>query len=144
MAKNARDVMEKWSRNLANSGESMRAGIESVTESPTRKAAASLDNYREGVMRSLDSGKTKAAMEAVTLEDWQEAALEKGVAHATAAARSDRAKNAVLNFQEQFLPFVESVSDKVRKMPKGTLADGIARMVAQVEGVSKFKYTKRR
>lgn len=142
--KNPADIAKKWSKNTAAAGEDYKQGVNRVTESPTKKAAANLDRYEAGIRKSLEDGKTKRNMEAVTLDDWQKAAIDKGVPNFTAAARRQSVQDNVLNFQEQFLPFVETVAERVRKMPKGTLADGIARAVAQIEGNAEFRYTKRR
>jgi len=144
MAKNARDIVAKWSRNLGSSGDSMRDGINAVSESPGVKAADAIDNYAAGVQAALSSGKTERRMRSVTLEGWKGAALEKGVPRAIAAANSPTAKAHALEFMEAFLPFAENVSNEISRMPKGTLEDGIARATAAIRLMATFTFDRRR
>ena len=142
--KNPQDVMEKWARNLGAATATMTAGVGAVTESPSRVAAGRLDAYLEGINRALADGSTKAAMEAVTTEEWQESMREKGIPHAVAAARSPKAQANTLHFLDQFLPFVHREADIIKRNNTGTdLASGIARAVAMMEKNASFKMTRR-
>ncbi len=142
--KNPQDVMEKWARNLGAATATMTAGVGAVTESPSRVAAGRLDAYLEGINRSLADGTTKAAMENVTVEDWQLSMTEKGIPHAVAAARSPKAQANTLHFLDQFLPFVEREAAIIKRNNTGTdLASGIARAVAMMEKNASFKMTRR-
>ena len=136
--------MEKWSRNLGGAAATMEAGVEATEESPSRVAAGRLDEYAAGVARSLADGTTKDAMMAVTLEDWQDAMKNKGIPHATAAARSPKAMANTLHFMDQFLPFVEREAKIIKQNNTGTdLASGIARAVAMMEKNATFKLQRR-
>lgn len=127
---------EKHARRLKESIPDMRAGIERVTVSPTAQAAKKLDKLRANLIKSIDSGKMKRKMEAVTVEEWRSKMLSKGLNRV--AAGIDEAAPKVVKFAAKLLPHVDKVQAEVRKMPDLTLEDNINRATTMMRGMAKF------
>jgi len=131
-------VASKWVRGMQNAGESMKAGIQAVSVAPGQIAAARADLYRQKVIEAVDSGRYQAATAAVSLEEWKQAALTKGVSAAT--SRAQQSQDKVLRFLNFWLPITQQASQMVQGMPKGTLENAKARMIANVEFLAGKKY----
>jgi len=136
MAKNLspEEFADKQARNLVNSLEDVKRGISNVSTAPTQKAAANSDKYLQGVQRGVD--KWKRGLNRVSLEEWKDKALTKGVARIPDGISA--ARNKVVQFAQEFLPFQATITEKVRKMPNVTLEDGIQRAIAQMRETAKF------
>lgn len=137
MAKSPQDVAAKWRRNLSNSTESIKSGVMDVTVSPTETAAARPEAYVAGVQRAVENRKWQEGLRRVTLGQWQDAMIDKGIARIGQGATKALPK--VEGFMAQLLPYAENLSRKIKSMPKGTLEDSKARAVAAIEGMAAFK-----
>lgn len=137
MAKNPNTVAQKWSRNLAASTTAITEGVNAVTVSPTIKAAAAQEAYLAGVQRAVADGKWERGLKRVTLEDWKQAMLAKGVSRIASGAA--QAVGKMEGFLAEFLPHVEQGQRMLDNMPRGDLATNIQRAVAMMEHNSKFK-----
>ena len=133
----AHEFQEKHARRLKASIEDMRIGVSKVTESPTAKAAKSVDKMRAKIVESIDSGKWAAGLNQVTLEEWKSKMIEKGVNRV--AAGIDAASGKVIAFAEDLLPHVDAGQNLVKKMPDVTLEDSIARMTTFTRHMAKLK-----
>ncbi len=131
------ELARKWAKNLGSAGESIKAGVNAVTESPTAKAARQVDAYQQGVLRSVADGKYQAGLRRVTLEDWRKAMLEKGAPRVAAGASAAIPK--MENFLGEFLPHLEQGQRLLESMPRGDISQNIARAVAMIEHNSKFR-----
>jgi hypothetical protein len=60
-----------WAAGIAKAGPAYTAGINGVTESPTAKAAQNLDKAGANYMEAISSGRTAAALNAVSLGSWK-------------------------------------------------------------------------
>ena len=129
-------VAEKHARRLKGSIEDIRSGIQSVTESPTAKAAKKVDKYVAGVQQAAASGRWANRLNAVSLDDWKKAAVEKGLGRIAAGVDNAVAKTTA--FYDQLLPFEASLQDQISKMPDLTLQDSIERASAWMRGMNKF------
>lgn len=130
-------VAQKWQRNTSAAAESLKAGVMAVTTAPTARAAQAVDRYLAGVNAAVASGRMQQALQAVSLQDWQQAMITKGqprIASGVAAAIGK-----VQTFMDRWLPYEQALSDRVAAMPKGTLADAQARAAFAIEYNSKFK-----
>lgn len=127
----------KWQRNLAASGDSMRAGIQAVTQSPTEAAAAKQSDYLAGVQRAADSGKWARNLRAVSLDDWKTAMTTKALPRIATGAASGAKKQAA--FMAQWLPYQQQLSDKVKNMPKGTPEAALERVRVAIAHNSAFR-----
>lgn len=127
----------KWANNLAAAGASIRAGIEGVTVSPTEKAARRADAYAAGVARSVADGTYQAGLRRVTLQDWKDAALSKGLARIAGGAQA--AKPKMESFLADFLPHVEAGVRALENTPRGDLSQNIQRAVAMMQHNAQFR-----
>lgn len=125
---------QRWSQNLGASTQKIRDGINAVTEAPGAAAARQQQAYLAGVTRSADKWKTN--VQAVSLQDWKDAAAGKGVDRIASGATAAQPKFA--NFMTQFLPHVEQVRSTLP--PRGDLEANIARATQQIRGTAKFRY----
>ena len=132
-----KQAQEKHARNLKNASEDMRIGIEAVTEAPTLKAAAAKVKMKANINKALDDGKWERGLKRVDLPMWKTAMLEKGLPRV--AVGIDASAKKVEDFYSEFLPFLDTVAQKVDKMPDVTIDDSINRMVTQIREVAKFK-----
>ena len=137
MAKDPAAVAAKWSKNLAGSTDSIRAGVQAVTQAPTAKAASRLDAYQAGVAQAVASGKMARRLNAVTLGDWQQAMLNKGVSRVAAGATAAQPKMAA--FMAKWLPYQDQLKQKLASMPRGDLQTNIQRAVTAIEHNAAFK-----
>jgi hypothetical protein len=130
-------IGEKWASKMATSSEAYKLGIGAVQESPMAKAAASSELYLKGVQEAVSSGKWQSGLNRVSLQQWKESCLTKGVQRIASGAMA--AKNRVIDFQSQWLPFLQANVQRVRSMPKGGLENGIARAVEMIRLNSQFR-----
>lgn len=136
----AEEFQEKHARRLKGASEDIRRGVEKIMVSPTALAAAKKDKMRQKVLEAVDSGKWEAGLARVSKEQWQTAMLNKGVPHISEGI--DGARDKVVSFASQLLPYIDSQVSTIKKMPDTTLEDNIQRMGAFARGMSKFKRTK--
>jgi predicted transcriptional regulator len=123
-------VSQRWQRNLAGSVEKIREGIQAVTVSPTESALQAKDRYISGVQAAVADGRYEAGLRSVSLQQWQEAALTKGVSRIATGAQAAQTK--VQRFMDAWLPAQAELSRKISQMPKGTIADSQARAAAAI------------
>jgi len=133
----AEEFQEKHARRLKASIPDIEKGISRVTVSPTAKAAEKVEKMRANIIKSLDDGTWQRRLRAVTLEEWKEKAITKGVPHI--AAGIDAAAEKVKSFASQLLPHIDKCKAEVDKLPDLTLEDSINRMSTFIRGMSKFK-----
>ena len=133
----AQQVAERWSQRGSNSGETVRAGVASVQENPAEKAAAAKDRWLAGVQRAAQNGKYEAKLRQVTLADWKNAMINKGIPNMQNGYTVAKAKFA--RFMEQWLPYVRQGAAQIRMMPKNNLDQSIARAVAMIRHNAAFR-----
>lgn len=136
MAKSPAEVAAKWSRNLSNSTSDITAGVQRVTEAPGAAAVKKQAKLKQNFNAAVDSGKWARNTGAVSLTDWQNATIQKGIPRVSQGAQAAIPK--MDSFMQQLLPFQETASAKVRAMPDLTLQDNINRMVTFITEMSKF------
>jgi len=134
---NAQQVAEKQARRLKGSLEDMKAGVNSVTVAPTQQAAAKQEKMLANLQESVTSGKWKAGLQRVSLEDWKSKMLEKGVGRV--AQGIDAARDKVEDFYSTFLPHVAAGVSAIEKMSDLTLEDSIARSNAMIRHNAKYR-----
>tara|TARA_S200002703_G_scaffold160053_1_gene176355 strand:+ start:185 stop:610 length:426 start_codon:yes stop_codon:yes gene_type:complete len=135
MAKlNATQYAEKWGRNLKGSTQDIRNGVQRVTEAPGIAAARKSDKMLAGITEAINSGKWSRAVAGVSLEDWKNATIEKGIGRISAGV--DNAMNKQVQMAEQLLAAVDSVVSSIDSMPDTTLEDRIARSAAFQRGMA--------
>lgn len=115
----------------------IRRGVDAVTDSPTKLAAAKKDKMRANILASIDDGSWENGLNRVSLEEWKTLMRDKGVNNIPGGL--DAAADKIRDFAADFLPFVYGVADKVKKMPDVTLEDNINKMVTQIRETAKYR-----
>ncbi len=130
-------LAEKWGRRLKGAVPDIQAGVQRVTVSPTEQAAEKQDKMLTNLTEAVNSGKWAAGLRRVSLDDWRQATLGKGIARL--AQGVDGAVPKVEAFAAEFLPHLERGQAEISRMPDLTLEDNIGRMVAMVRHNAGFK-----
>ena len=130
-------AQEKHARRLKGSIEDIRLGVERVTTSPTEKAALKLDKMKLNLIKAIDSGKVERGLKRVSLDEWKQKTINKGLNRIGAGI--DEAKDKVTTFYGQLFPYQDQVKSKIDKMPDTTLEDSISRMTTFVRDMAKFQ-----
>lgn len=127
-----------WQSGMQNSTQRITAGVNAVTVAPTQLAAAAADRMVAGIMRAVQSGKWQAGLQAVSLQDWKSAMLDKGVNRIASGAAA--AKGKFQTFMSQFLPYVQQgVQAMDSTMPRGDLEQNIARATYMMRHNAAFR-----
>lgn len=129
---------QNWANNLSAATTRIKAGVQAVTVSPTSKAAQAVDRQVAGVIAAAQSGKTANALNNVSLSDWQNAMINKGISRIASGAQAAQGK--VQNFLTQFIPYVQAGVAQLQTMPRGDLEQNIARATFMMRYNANFKY----
>lgn len=124
----AQQWLDKWGTNLSNSGTYITNGVNRVTVAPGQAAAAAQDRMLSGITNAVTSGKWAARVSAVSLQQWQSAMISKGIPRiptGVAAAKTNKTQAITT-----LLANVDASVAAVQSLPKGGLAQGIARAAA--------------
>jgi hypothetical protein len=131
------EFQQKHATRLKASIPDMKAGVGRVTVAPGQQAAAQQNKMLNNLQESVTSGKWARRVASVSLEEWKSKMIDKGAARIGQGI--DAAAPKVIDFASQFLPFLDTVQQKVKNMPSMTLEDNIQRMVTQVTETAKFR-----
>jgi len=138
MAKmSANEFAEKWGRRLSGATEDIRRGVESVTESPGKKAAEKKAKWVSRMTDTATQDKWARNIGAVTVDEWKRKTLDVGLGRVSAGVSA--ASDKMSRFGEQLLTYQSNILPKVKTMPDVTLSDSRARMDAWFDAMSKFK-----
>lgn len=118
--------IEKWGRRLKSAQQDISTGVMAVSEPPGVAAARQVDKMRSGILESLDNGTWQRAVEGVSLQDWQQAMIQKGIPRLSIGV--DQAADKIRGNIDALLADVASSKDEVDRMPNGSFADSIQRM----------------
>jgi len=127
--------IEKWGRRLKSAQQDISTGVMAVSEPPGVAAARQVDKMRSGILESLDNGTWQRAVEGVSLQDWQQAMIQKDWQQAMIqkgiprlSIGVDQAADKIRGNIDALLADVASSKDEVDRMPNGSFADSIQRM----------------
>lgn len=129
------EYAEKQARRLKQALPDMEAGIRRVTVAPTAQAAAKVQKWQARVQESAQKWARNTG--AVTLEQWRDATIAKGINRVSGGI--DAAQPKVVAMASKLLPAVEAARNKARAMPDLTLQDSIARATTFMTEMSKFQ-----
>lgn len=130
----AQEVAEKWARKLKQASPDITAGIKRVSEAPGVKAARQQNVMLQNLQESVASGKWAKKVAATSLQDWQAAAINKGVGRI--AAGVDGAKDKATAAFADVLSDVAAVVADVERTPRGDLNTNVGRAVAMMTGMA--------
>ncbi len=139
MAFDATKAADRWAQNLGGSTEKIKEKINALTQSPTAKAAANRDKYLSGVQAGAD--KWAANLSAVSLSEWQNAFINKGLPRISSGAAA--AKPKMVNFLTQLSSYQDANLPAINSRKVMTLEDAITKSADWIRVMSKFKPTKR-
>ncbi len=128
---------EKWARRTGQATQDYIAGVRGVREAPGQQAAEKADKLLAGVTRSINDGKWQARVSAVSLQSWQDAAVNKGAQRIAAGVQG--AQNKMTRFASEVLPYLDNVVAEVKNMPDMTLEDRINRSSEFQRLMSQFR-----
>jgi len=134
------EAANKLVRRLQAATPDITRGIQRVTEAPGIKAAAAAETMIARLMEVVNSGEWAAAVSAVTLQDWKDAAINKGVPRIAAGIAAAEPK--IVRFMTQLLPEVDRVKAMTDAMPNLTLEDRINRSAQFQREMANFKFQK--
>ena len=134
---NAAAVAAKWASRVQAASDSVKNGVNAVTQNPADLAAQAKDRWIQGVQRAASEGSFEAGLANVTLADWQKAMINKGIPNMMNGARDATPK--VQRFMTELLPYTAEVSSAVQAMPKGTLSDSINRATKAITMMAAFR-----
>jgi len=134
---NAQEYTEKWGRNLKAAVQDIRRGVERLQQNPCELAAAAQDKMLARLTEAVNNGKWAAGLRRVTLQEWRQHMLNKGVGRI--AAGVDGATTKMTQFAQELLAYEENLQRQIAGMPDVTLEDSIARAVAWIRGMSQFR-----
>jgi hypothetical protein len=137
-----RETAEKQIRRSQEASGDYLKGVDSVTESPTKKAVAKKDKLKANWNKAIDDGKWADACEAVSVDEWKKKTKEKGGMRY--AAGVEAAKDDIVAFHEEFGSFLDGHMATIDKLPDATPEQRIQKMVANARGIATFKRTQRR
>lgn len=126
---------QAWAQRLAASTQKITDGINAVTVAPGQAAARQADVWVQNTTASRDKWRTNVA--GVSLQEWQQAAIGKGVQRIGPGAQAAVGKFA--SFMGQLLPHIERVRGSLPA--RGTFDQNLARMVQFSQGMHQFKRT---
>lgn len=132
---NPQAAVNKWLTGISGATDRMTQGAQNVQTAPGVAAAAAADKWLQRVTAAKP--KFIANVKAVSLQDWQNSFINIGIPRVAQGAQAKQGK--VLNFMNQWLPYLQTGLQTIDKMPSTTLEDGIARATAMIRYNAKFK-----
>lgn len=133
MASTPQDAAAAWASRLASSTDKIKKGIESVSVAPGAAAARQKSAWVQNTTTAAD--KWAANVASVSLQDWQQAAINKGVNRIASGAQASQGKFEA--FMGDLLPHIDRVKQGLPA--RGNLDQNINRMVAFSKGMAAFK-----
>jgi hypothetical protein len=131
------ELAAKWKTRTSAATQDVVAGVNRVTESPGRKAAAQRAAWQNNVVAAADKWERRVA--AVPLDAWKAATVD-GANRIASGVQAKAGK--VESFWTEFGPFQDSVTQQTRSMPRGNLQQNLARMINQATRTAEFKRTR--
>ncbi|HXG40220.1 MAG TPA: hypothetical protein VNJ28_04685 [Candidatus Limnocylindrales bacterium] len=127
------EAAAQWAQRLAQSGDRIRAGVQSVTVAPGQAAARQKALYLANIQAKADKWASRVA--SVSAQEWQQATIEKGLPRVAQGAQAAQGKMA--GFMQQLLPHIDQT---VRSLPpRGDIEANINRMAQFARGMAKFQ-----
>jgi hypothetical protein len=135
-------IAEKQVRRAQAAVTDYKDGVMAVKVSPTQKAAQRVDAWMQGLQKAYADGSSVDGLKGVSLQDWQKATVDKG--GMTYAKGVADAQGVISDFHAQRQQEQARIDAQLNAMPRGDLSTNIQRMIMQIQGMSNFKFKKRR
>lgn len=135
------EAVQRWQENFAGSSNRYIKGVQRVAVAPTAKAARSAEKMVRNLKAAVDDGSYAAKCNAVTLQDWQNQAIQFGAPNlANGAAKGAPKMERFLSVQ---LPITYRIADAVKAMPDDTESQREQRVLTFMREMRKNKYSRR-
>lgn len=131
------DAAKAWVDGLSGAGSKMQRGVANLTVSPTASAAKAKTKMLTNLTAAVNSGKWEAGLNAVTLDQWRNNYLNKGIPRIASGAQA--AQDKMTNFMSQLLPYQDTALQALANMPNNNQADSKNRMNAWFDKMVAFK-----
>lgn len=122
----ATQAAQNWVTGLGQAGTKIQQGVQAVTEAPGVKAARNANGYLNGVQQNVAKWQRKVS--AVSLGDWVNATLTKGVPRVAQGAQAAQPKFAAA--LQPLFQYMSSGLSQIENMPNDSPAARDARMLA--------------
>lgn len=132
-------VANRWAAGLANATTKMSQSVAALTVSPTSQASNAAQTWLARLNDPKTLIKYQAKLNAVTLNQWQQAFTQKGLPRIPTGAQA-AIQSKMVPFFTKWLPYEAAGAQQVKSMPKATLQDRIARAVFMINYNSQFTY----
>lgn len=133
----ADQVARLWAERGAASAQAVRDGVNAVQENPATKAAAAADLWLQRLQQSKQ--KFIDSLNRVTLQQWKNAMLNKGIANMQNGYNDQQTQTKYLLFMREFLPYVRSGAQQARQLPKGTIQQACDRAAFMIKWNANFR-----
>jgi X-X-X-Leu-X-X-Gly heptad repeat protein len=134
MAKTATQMATNWQQAMTNPQTSTKykQGIQNTTVNPMQKAASPESEalYLSRVQQSVASGKRAQKLNAVPVDRWKNNAINVGATQLSSGAQ--KAQDKVTQHFNKWAPVYSQMSDAARALPKGGMANAMARVQAAI------------
>jgi hypothetical protein len=137
----AAEMTEKWSRRVKAAGTDMAAGINRVTEAPGVAAARQSNVMLANLQARVSDGTWGRRVSGVSLQDWKDAAIKKGVQRVAAGVDGSMSKT-----QQVFgdvLAAVDAAVAEVNRTPRGDINTNIQRAVTFMQAMARNAPTRK-
>lgn len=129
------EFAQKWAQRTGAAQPDYVRGVERVSVAPGQLAARQAQAYVQKVQQNVDRFARNSA--AVTLQEWQQATVEKGAQRLAGGVQAAQGKMAA--FGAAILPHIDQGKNRLAAMPKVTDADSDARMKAWSDHMRGFR-----
>lgn len=137
MPMTAEQIAEKWARNASAATQSMKEGVQGVTVSPMEKAANAQDAYLAGVQRAVSTGKWQRGLRSVSLAQWKDDMINKGIPRISQGVNNAKAK--YTQFMRELMSHVGQIKQELETMPRGDLETNLNRMMYNARRMADFR-----
>lgn len=121
-------ISDKWGRRMKGAITDIQAGIDSVTESPTEKAAAKQEKMLTNLTEAVNNGKWADGLRKVSLSDWKTKTKEK--VGTRLAQGVDQAMPKRKAFDSYLVSTLNAKLPDINAMPDMTIDDSVNRVRA--------------
>ena len=128
-------IAARWAQGLAGAGSRIQSGVQGVTTAPGQAAARQVQAWQTNTQAAAQ--KWAARTGSITLSEWQNSMVEKGIPRIGAGAQAAQPKFA--QFMSTLLPNIQSVVQSLP--PRGNIDANIARAAAFARGLNQ-RYSK--
>lgn len=135
MAVSPEQAAADWVAGLSAKTAKIQANAQAVTVAPGQAAARQKTAYQQGVAANVDKWARNVA--AVSLAEWQQAFVQKGIPRIASGAQASQAKFA--SFMGRLLPYVER--GKGNLPARGTFDQNVQRAVQWMQYMHGFSNT---